>query len=152
MRPFLALLAVPVLLAATACSSDEGGSSDAAGPGPAASSSAAPGLPDQSNAAGTDICEQVVAGINAFNEGDYDETVARFEDALPLAEAADDGSEAAESLLAAVRYYAALDPDDYLEASQSSPEFERWKTVTLGQCVEGSDTSDPGSDGPGVET
>lgn len=40
----------------------------------------------------SEACEQVRTSIAAFNVGQYDETVARFEEALPLAEEQDDGS------------------------------------------------------------
>ena len=90
----------------------------------------------------SEACEEVRTGIDAFNVGDYDETVARFEAALPLAEEQDDGSPAAEDLVEAVRYYAELDAEAYLEASRSSPEFAKYKAITLGQCVV------PGSDAP----
>ena len=150
-----------MLLVATACSGGDGGDDDdetvRQPPAPAASATVSqqPSPPPQSNGAGSadrsETCAEVVAGINAFNAGDYRETVDHFVAAVPLAEAADDGSAAAGDLLEAVRYYAALDPEDYPEASASSPEFERWKVVTLGQCVGGADTEDPGTDGPGVQ-
>ncbi|MCW2739522.1 MAG: hypothetical protein JWN97_4166 [Nocardioides sp.] len=41
------------------------------------------------------------------------------------------GSEACEE----VRYYAALDAALYPEAARSSPEFARYKAITLGQCM-----------------
>jgi hypothetical protein len=80
-------------------------------------------------------CEEVRTGIDAFNLGDYDGTVEHFEAAVPLAEEQDDGSTKAGQLIEAVRYYAALDADDYPEAARSSPEFARYKAITLGQCM-----------------
>ncbi len=52
----------------------------------------------------------MVAGIDAFNAGDLDETVAAFERAVPLAEEEDAaaGTRASADLLEAVRYYAEL--------------------------------------------
>lgn len=100
-------------------------------------------------------CAEVRAGIAAFNDGDYDETVARFRDAVPLAETeaeeADAGADAdaAELLLEAVEYYADLAPEDYLESSQTSPDFERYKQITLGQCV--ADEPPASEEPPGVE-
>lgn len=84
----------------------------------------------------TRACDEVVAGIDAFNVGDLDETVRHFELAVPLAEAeaAADDSEAAAALLDAVRYYAELPAEDYPEAASSSPEFARNKAITLGLC------------------
>lgn len=80
-------------------------------------------------------CEEVRIGIEAFNLGEFDETVAHFKEALPLAEQQDDDSVAAGQLIEAVRYYAELDAEGYPEASQSSPEFAKYKAITLGQCV-----------------
>lgn len=80
-------------------------------------------------------CEEVRTGIEAFNVGDYDGTVEHFEDAVPLAEAQDDGSTAARQLVEAVSYYATLDAEAYPEAARSSPEFAKYKAITLGQCM-----------------
>lgn len=92
-------------------------------------------------------CEEVRAGIDAFNVGDFDKTVEHFEAALPLAEEQDDGSELASQLIEAVRYYAELEAELYPEASRSSPEFARSKAITLSQCMLGEDTPES----PGVE-
>lgn len=92
-------------------------------------------------------CEEVRAGIDAFNDRDYDATVEHFELAVPLAEAQDDGTTMASELIEAVRYYAALDAELYPEAARSSPEFARYKAITLGQCRPvGSESESPGSD------
>ncbi len=90
-----------------------------------------------SGTASSPACVEVRAGIRAFNAGDFAETVAHFEVALPLAraQARTEGSAQAEDLLEAVRYYAELAPEDYPEAARSSPEFVRYKAITLGQCV-----------------
>jgi hypothetical protein len=80
-------------------------------------------------------CEEVRTGIEAFNLGDYDGTVEHFEAAVPLAEEQDDGSTKASELIEAVRYYAALDAEAYPEAARSSPEFAKYKAITLGQCM-----------------
>ena len=91
-------------------------------------------------------CAEVRAGIDAFNEGDFEGTVEHFEDALPLAEAQDDGSAAAGQLVDAVRYYAELRPGRYLEAARSSRQFAKYKTITLGQCrPAGDESDDPGT-------
>lgn len=93
-------------------------------------------------------CEEVRAGIDAFNLGDFEETVEHFELAVPLAEEQDDGSETAGDLVEAVQYYADLAPTDYPEAARSSAEFLEYKNITLGQCrpVDGEDTESPGTD------
>ena len=83
----------------------------------------------------SEACEEVRTGIDAFNLGDYDGTVEHFEAAVPLAEAQDDGSTEARQLVGAVRYYAALDAGAYPEAARSSPEFAKYKAITLGQCM-----------------
>lgn len=135
---------VVVLLLALlgACSSDE-----QSAPTPDPLPSTTPGTsPD---AASSETCQEVRAGIDAFNLADYTETVARFRAAVPLAEAADDGTAATAALLAAVRYYAELDPADYPESSRSSADFEKYKQITLGQCASPDGTVTPQE--PGIE-
>lgn len=83
----------------------------------------------------SEACAEVRSGIEAFNLGELDETIDHFEKALPLAEERDDGSEPARRLIEAVRYYAELDADQYLEAARSSPDFAKYKAITLGQCM-----------------
>lgn len=96
----------------------------------------------------SDACEEVRTGIAAFNDGDYDGTVEHFELAVPLAEAQDDGSTMAGRLIEAVRYYAELDSERYPEAARTSPEFAKYKAITLGQCMPvGRETPEsPGTD------
>ncbi|WP_160012129.1 hypothetical protein [Nocardioides sp. AX2bis] len=98
----------------------------------------------------TPACAVVRAGIDAFNEGDFEETVARFGEAVPLAEEQVDGSEQADQLLEAVRWYAALPPEDYAEAAVSSQEFQVYKAITLTQCDPVPDEAAP-STAPPVE-
>ncbi|CAN5206521.1 hypothetical protein BH09ACT12_BH09ACT12_00370 [soil metagenome] len=136
---------VLVAVALGACSAGESGSLGS----PSVLAPGADGRPGTGEAPGssdTTACDEVVAGIDAFNLGDFEETVARFEQAVPLAEAEDAaaGTRASAELLEAVRYYAALAPDDYLPASVASPDFARYKTITLGQCA-----SAPAPDGEG---
>ena len=123
-----------VLLAAGlgACASVEAGTV-----GNASMLSPPPGQAPESGTSGDTACDEVAAGIEAFNAGDLDETVASFERALPLAEAEDavTDSRASADLLEAVRYYAELAPQDYPAASVSSPDFARYKAITLGQCL-----------------
>lgn len=78
--------------------------------------------------------EEVRAGIDAFNLGDYETTVEHFAAAVPLAEKQDDGSKTAADLVEAVRYYAGLEAGQYPEAARSSPDFAKYKAITLGQC------------------
>ena len=82
-----------------------------------------------------EACEEVRTGIEAFSDGDYDETVEHFEAALPLAEEQDDGSATASQLIEAVRYYAALDAALHPEAARTSLDFAKYKAITLGQCM-----------------
>lgn len=107
--------------------------------------SLAPGGPEVAASAG---CAEVRAGIDAFNNGDFEETVERFEAAVPLVEDQDNGSPAYDQLIEAVRWYADLPAHDYPEAAQSSADFQKYKAITLGQCVAG-----PGAESsqPGVE-
>ena len=87
----------------------------------------------------SEACDAVRAGIEAFNGGEFDQTVKHFQAALPLAEEQDDGSVLASQLVEAVRYYAELDAELYPNAARSSPEFAKYKAITLGQCVAGDD-------------
>lgn len=105
-------------------------------PAPTASSAPDQRTPQQAEQT---ACDEVVAGIEAFNRGDFEETVARFESAVPLAEAEDAaaGTRVSAALLEAVRYYAALPPGDYLAASAGSRDFARYKAITLGLCGSG---------------
>lgn len=88
-------------------------------------------------------CDAVNAGIDAFNAGDFDKTIASFVKAKEPAKAFADKSESSEAddLVAAVDYYATLPADDYPEASASSKDFAKYKAITLGQCA-----TDPNSD------
>jgi len=128
------LLATLLVAATTACSVTDD---------PAARSAPALSGPTAESPA----CAEVRAGVAAFNEGDYEETVARFVDAVPLAEKQLDGSAQADDLLEAVRWYAELPAEDYPVASVSSPEFAAYKAITLGQCdpVEPTQTEPPGT-------
>ena len=102
---------------------------------------------DAGNVADSEACDEVRAGIDAFNQGDFEGTVEHFEAAVPLAEARDDGSQAAGDLVDAVHYYADLAPEDYSEAAASSPDFLKYKNITLGQCrpVGSDDAESPGT-------
>ena len=77
----------------------------------------------------------------------------RFERAVPLAVSQLDGTRASRQLVAAVRYYADLAPDDYPAAAQESAEFATYKAITLGQCGDGLGPapSNP-SESPGFQT
>ncbi len=144
MRTIAAALLVLVL---GACSSG-GGDGEADGQTTDAPPSSVPDgteAPDDplADLSDTEACAEVRAGIDAFNLGDVDETVARFEAAIPLAEqlVADAAAPGTDLLLEAIRYYAALPAEEYGAASPS-PEFQRYKTVTLTQCDYGSTPSD----------
>ena len=91
----------------------------------------------------------MVLGIDAFNAGQLDETVAHFRLAVPLAEAeaASVDSRAASALVEAVHYYAELPAEDYPEAAATSPDFARYKAITLGLCAPtGPGTGEPPSE------
>ncbi len=146
MKPLLAVL---VLVLLGACSFGSG-SPSAGGPSTPTSSASPRG------GAGGQTCAEVRAGIDAFNQGDFQATVDHFRTAVPLAEAlaSADDSQLSRDLLEAVRYYADLAPDAYLRASLSSPDFARYKAITLGQCEAGvgpRQTPSP-SDSGGVKT
>lgn len=140
----LAMVTVAVLALGAGCAGDDPESADPETPSssPSASEDAEDGPVIDS-----DACDAVRSGIDAFNVGEFDETVAHFEEAVPLAEARDDGSQPASELIEAVRYYAELDPDLYAEAAQGSADFAKYKAITLGQCVSGQESPEE----PGVE-
>ena len=151
----MAALAV-VVATLTGCSGsgDSNASKDRPSTGVFRSPTSEPQAPDTSSPGDddvidTDACAEVRSGIEAFNLGDFDETIEHFEKALPLAEGQDDGSAAASDLVEAVRYYAELDAEDYPEAARSSQEFAKYKAITLGQCM--STELEVPEDSPGVE-
>ena len=127
---------VAVALLVGACSSGDDGSSGLPLEAPSAS---APSTSEPS------ACPEVRAGINDFNAGDFEGTVDHFELALSGAQEQDDEERSAATgdLLEAVEYYADLPPEDYREAARSSPEFAKYKEITLGQCLS------PGGQPPG---
>lgn len=136
-----ALAAVVLVATLAACGGTGDGDGDLGGsprrldvPTPP-SSSAAPG--PATDLASTEVCDLVRQGIDAFNVGDLDGTIERFEAAEPLAEelAEDQPSDDTATLLDAVRYYAELPADEYAEANESSPEFLRFKDFTLTECA-----------------
>lgn len=110
--------------------------------------------PSDADSAATDACTEVRAGIDAFNTGDFDETVDRFRAALPLAEdqARTDDSTKAADLLEAVQYYADLEAGMYADAARTSPDFEKYKQITLGQCGPIEQPNPDDVEEPGVET
>ena len=143
------LVALVLLLALSACSSGN----DAPKAEPKRAPSSSPSAPDRADASGTDACAEVRAGIDAFNTGDFAATVGHFKLALPLAraQADSDSSQAADDLVESVRYYAELAPEDYAESARSSPDFVKYKTITLGQCVTPTTPLEDGPSGsPGV--
>lgn len=104
--------------------------------------------PSSRDVVDSEACDEVRAGIDAFNTGGYAETVEHFRAALPLAEKQDDGSALASQLIEAVRYYAELEAGLYPDAARSSPQFAKYKAITLGQClpVGGGTPEPPGAD------
>ena len=140
-----ALGALALLLALVACGGDADGGTDGGSGDDASDPPASTGTPDTTDEPGrgevdlasTEVCDVVRQGIDAFNLGDLDGTIERFEAAVPLAEslADDEPSDDTDLLLRAVRYYAGLAADDYVEASQTSPEFLLYKEFTLTRCA-----------------
>ncbi len=139
-----------VVLALTGCAGadDEGERATAGGPSSAApsapsspsappSGTGVPSPPPGTDLAGSETCNLVRRGIDAFNLGDLDATVETFADAVAVAEdlAEDEPSDATRYLLEAVRYYAALPAEDYQDANASDPEFARYKDFTLRECA-----------------
>lgn len=144
------LLVLPLLVSGLVLGACSGGGSseDAAGGSSSGGPTSAPSDEPSTGAAGgrEAVCSKVRAGINAYNTGDFDETIEQFRDAVPLATGARKTSPSQEStlLLRAVRYYAALPADEYADAARSSREFARWKAVTLTLCASGQDQLSPG--------
>lgn len=148
-RTFVALL---LAVALTGCSTNDDRDRDAA-PADTPSTPEAPETPETPGTpktpkpvvdlSRTEVCALVRAGVDAFNLGDIEGTLAEFEKAVPLAEqlAEDEPSTDADILLEAVRYYAAIPADEYVEASQTSEEFLRYKEFTLGECQAGGPTA-----------
>lgn len=95
-------------------------------------------------------CEEVRAGIDEFNQKDYEGTVEHFQKAVPPAEIYPTAQPEPEAraLLEAVHYYAALPPESYAKAARQSADFARHKAVTLNQCASG----EPIDSTPGVLT
>ena len=131
-----------LLIALSACGL-EGSSGDGASPSPEVQSRPPSASPDpvepprnESQEDEPSSCAEVRAGIDAFNRGDLEETVSRFEEALPLAETAaeEEPSRLADDLLEAVEYYAELPAEDY-PAAVETPDFEKYKQITLSQCA-----------------
>lgn len=131
------LVASLLLITLGACSLERS-SEDAASPSPEAQSRPPSASPDPAEPQPNEpsSCADVRAGIDAFNRGDLEETVSRFEEALPLAETAADEepSRLADDLLEAVEYYAELPAEDY-PAAVETPAFEKYKQITLSQCA-----------------
>ena len=164
---FLAICVLLALLALLgACASDDSpAGSSAASPSPSESAlpsqlpsqlpsgSPSPRVTPQPDRSDTPACDEVRAGIDDFNKGDFEGTVDHFRTAEPLArsQAAADSSSSAQDLLEAVRYYADLAPKDYPLSAASSADFAKYKAITLGQCVAGAEPADPAeSESPGV--
>ena len=136
----LAALVLLVALTTTACS---GGSDDSADDPdrstPFVPDASASGGGSEIDLAATDVCGLVRDGIDAFNIGDLEGTIDTFEEAIPLAEdlAEEKPSEQTTTLLDAVRYYAGIPAKDYVEESQTSAEFLKFKEFTLTECAYG---------------
>lgn len=145
------ILAAVLLFLLSGCSSDQRSGSAEPRKDTSPSASAAPHCRPRSR---SPRAGPVRAGINAFNAGDFSITVDQFRKALPLAraQAQDNPSKAAEDLVEAITYYAELAPEDYPQSAVSSPEFLRYKAITLGQCVGGVAPLDGESESPGVTT
>jgi hypothetical protein len=110
-------------------------------------------VPRQPDASGTGACAEVRAGINEFNRGRYERTIAHFRVALRLAKQQfrTDPTGGAEDLVEAVTYYAELPAKDYPDSARSSTQFAKYKAITLGQCVSQTDPLEDGTtESPGV--
>lgn len=149
------LPALVLMLGLSACATDEKAPSAEPTKQPTSTPSA-PGTPNgsgplaaQPDASDTKACAEVRAGIDAFNARDYAGSIDRFRLAVPLAraQAQTTPSQGADDLVEAVKYYAGLAPDKYLE-SAASPEFLKYQVITLGQCMPVGEPSEEGSSGP----
>lgn len=160
MRFLLAPVLVALVVSVGACTPES--DSPKAEPKKAATSAPEPGVPGDTGSPGrpelsqpdmsaTPACAEVRAGIDDFNQGEFAGTVMHFRLALPLAEqqARSRPSRSARDLVDAVTYYAELAPEDYPQSAGSSMEFAKYKAITLGQCVAGTESGSEPTD-PGV--
>ena len=112
------------------------------------------GNPKPSDAATTPsareaTCIEVRAGIAAYNTQDLDAVQPRFVRAQVFAKkyAKESSSRKADELLEAVKFFADVPPSGYSKDAASSKLFEKYKAITLGDCVngeQGGSTGDPG--------
>jgi hypothetical protein len=126
----LAVLLGTVLL--TGCGSGDDGDDDA-GREPGSSSSTATEALDLAT---TRVCDLVRRGVDAFNNGDVEETIERFQEAVPLAEelATEEPSADTRRLRDAVEFYAEIPADEYVEANATDPTFADYRDFTLVTC------------------
>ena len=84
----------------------------------------------------TRVCDLVRRGVDAFNNGDVDETIERFQEAVPLAEelATEQPSADTERLRDAVEFYAEIPADEYVEANATDPTFADYRDFALVTC------------------
>lgn len=141
------LLATVGTVALSGCGSDDSGGDGDTGREPGSSSSSAT---EELDLATTRVCDLVRRGVDAFNNGDVEETIERFQEAVPLAEelATQQPSADTERLRDAVEYYAGIPADEYVEANDSDPTFADYRDFTLVTCeydgpLEPSDTGIP---------
>lgn len=96
-----------------------------------------------------DTCLEVRAGVASYNAQDLEGVQPHFVRAEVPAKryAKESSSKAADDLLEAVRFFADVPPSDYSKDAASLKLFEKYKAITLGDCVNGD--QDNSGDTPG---
>ena len=88
------------------------------------------------------VCKLVRLGVTAYNDKDFDAVRPYFVEAKPFAQIHADGSKKSDAsdLLEAVVFFAEVPPEEYSKDAASLKLFEKYKAITLGDCVDGQET------------
>lgn len=136
------IVAVALLAVLAGCGSSGDPKPKAAAPAPTSSSSSR-----------EDTCIEVRAGVASYNAHDLASVEPHFVRAEVFAKkyAKETPGKAAADLLEAVQFFATVPPAGYSKNAASLKLFEKYKAITLGDCVTG-DKDNSGSGTPGQNT
>ena len=100
-----------------------------------------------------DTCIEVRAGVASYNAQDLESVQPHFVRAEVFAKkyAKQSSAKEADDLLEAVKFFADVAPNDYNKNATSLKLFEKYKAITLGDCVN-ADQDNSGEETPGQET
>ena len=100
-----------------------------------------------------DTCIEVRAGVASYNAQDLDSVQPHFVRAEVFARkyAKQSSGKEADDLLEAVRFFAKVPPSGYSKDAASMKLFEKYKAITLGDCLNG-DQDNSGDEAPGQKT